>query len=447
MAVLPPKLREQLLRRLRPTSPEGAALQEAVESLTARIRGAARSLGLRAEPLHVGSSARGTWRRGEWDIDLFLLFPPGTPREALEKQGLALARRVFPKGTVKYAEHPYLRGRLPTPRGEFGVDLVPAYRLASAAERKTAVDRTPFHHDYVRSRMGGKEDDVRLLKQFLAGAGIYGAEAKTQGFSGYLCELLVLHFGSFEKTVEAVAKWRPPVRVDPEGRGTFTGRDPLVFIDPVDPGRNVAAALSPGSLARAVEHARALLKTPSTTLFFPKAPPPLRPGELTRRLRSRGTEMAALVLPAPEALVDDTVYPQLRRAEESLTGLLEKSDFRVLRSAVHRSEGRGFVLFELPAGPLEAVRLHGGPPVFFEEDNRRFLEAHRGRPRFMRGERWVVEVPRKHRRAVEFLKANAKKAGLGKDLAKRRFEVWDSKKIERSKGLREFLGAYFAGKI
>ncbi len=443
MEVPPPKLRQQLLSRLRPTSAEEAALREAVEALTARARESARSLSLAVEPLHVGSSARGTWRRGERDIDLFLLFPPGTPREALEKQGLALARRVCSRGTVKYAEHPYLRGVW----GEFGVDLVPAYKLASAAERKTAVDRTPFHHDYVRSRMAGKGDEVLLLKQFLAGAGVYGAEAKTQGFSGYLCELLILHFGSFEKCSGAMATWRPPVRIDPEGKGTFRGPDPLVFIDPVDPGRNVAAALSRESLARAVEGARMVLEKPSATLFFPNIPPPLKVGELARRLKVRGTEMAALVLLAPEKLVDDTVYPQLRRAEESLAALLEKSGFTVLRSAVHRAGGRGFVLFEFPAAPLPPLKLREGPPVFLERDHLKFLEAHRGRPKFMRGDRWVVELERRHRTVAGFLKAEARRAGLGRDLAKGKREVWDSQKIERSKELRGFLGAYFAGRI
>lgn len=441
--MMTPGLRRQLLSRLRPTPAEEEALREAVGALTERARDAARSIGLAVEPLHVGSSARGTWRRGERDIDLFLLFPPETPREELEKHGLALARKVCPMGQVKYAEHPYLRGVW----GEFGVDLVPAYKLANAAERKTAVDRTPFHHDYVRSRMAGKGDEVLLLKQLLAGAGVYGAEAKTQGFSGYLCELLVLHFGSFEKTVEAMAKWRPPVRIDPEGKGTFRGPDPLVFIDPVDPGRNVAAALSRESLARAVERARVLSKKPSAALFFSGPPPPLRPGELARRLKKRGTEMAALVLPASENLVDDTVYPQLRRAEESLADLMKKREFQFFRSAVHRAGGRGFVLFEFPAAPLPPLKLREGPPVFLEHDNLKFLEAHRGRPKFMRGDRWVVELERKHRTVGAFLKAEARRAGLGRDLAKGRREVWDSRRIGRSKELRKFLGGYFAGKV
>jgi tRNA nucleotidyltransferase (CCA-adding enzyme) len=61
----------------------------------------------------------------------------------------------------------------------------------------SATDRTPFIH-YVKKRLGKTlQDDVRLLKKFMQGIKVYGAEIKTGGFSGYLCELLILHYGSF----------------------------------------------------------------------------------------------------------------------------------------------------------------------------------------------------------------------------------------------------------
>jgi tRNA nucleotidyltransferase (CCA-adding enzyme) len=38
----------------------------------------------------------------------------------------------------------------------------------------------------------------------MKGTGVYGAEAKVEGFSGYLTELLVINYGSFPKALEAV---------------------------------------------------------------------------------------------------------------------------------------------------------------------------------------------------------------------------------------------------
>ncbi len=59
--------------------------------------------------------------------------------------------------------------------------------------------------------------EVRLLKKFMKGIGVYGAEIKTGGFSGYLCELFVLHYGSFVKTLEAFARHKQRIVVDIEG--------------------------------------------------------------------------------------------------------------------------------------------------------------------------------------------------------------------------------------
>ncbi|HOV68648.1 MAG TPA: nucleotidyltransferase domain-containing protein, partial [Methanoregulaceae archaeon] len=101
----------------------------------------------------VGSAARGTWVRGDRDLDLFLLFPPGMDRDSLEREGLALARKIaleFGDGyREKYAEHPYINATV----DGIDVDLVPCYRVDSASGIKSAVDRTPFHTRYITARI------------------------------------------------------------------------------------------------------------------------------------------------------------------------------------------------------------------------------------------------------------------------------------------------------
>ena len=79
----------------------------------------------------------------------------------------------------------------------YDIDLVPCYPYTQGAGLQSAVDRTPAHNEYVISSIDGREDEVLLLKQFLLARGIYGSELRTQGFSGYLCEILILKFGSF----------------------------------------------------------------------------------------------------------------------------------------------------------------------------------------------------------------------------------------------------------
>ena len=107
------------------------------------------------EAMVVGSASRGTWVRGDRDLDLFLLFPPELDRESLERDGLSIARAIaleFGDGyREKYAEHPYINATV----DGIDVDLVPCYCVASATGIQSAVDRTPFHTRYVSERIGG----------------------------------------------------------------------------------------------------------------------------------------------------------------------------------------------------------------------------------------------------------------------------------------------------
>ena len=114
----------------------------------------------------------------------------------------------------RFAEHPYLEIFIEGYR----VDIVPCYD-AKPGEWQSATDRTPYHTDYIRSRLKQEAYVTKcgLLKRFMQGIGVYGAEIKIGGFSGYLCELLVMKFGSFAKVVEAFAHYNQRIVVDIEG--------------------------------------------------------------------------------------------------------------------------------------------------------------------------------------------------------------------------------------
>src|SRR3989449_473357 len=193
-----------VLARIRPTPDEEARIEKLVREILDRLRSTLRSKGWEAKPFLAGSVAKGTHLTGT-EIDVFVAFPPDLPRADLEERGLALGK-ILEKGTHRYAEHPYTRGWY----GGFEVEIVPCYRITDATQRMSAVDRTPLHVDYVLGRVKeGQTDEIRLLKAWAEGIGVYGAEAKILGFSGYLCELLVLKYGTFRGVLEASLSWRP----------------------------------------------------------------------------------------------------------------------------------------------------------------------------------------------------------------------------------------------
>jgi tRNA nucleotidyltransferase (CCA-adding enzyme) len=409
--------------RIDPGADERERLESVAAELVERAEAAAASLPVETDVVRVGSTARGTWLSGDRDVDVFVRFPPDLDRERLETYGLRVGNEVLPDGREEYAEHPYVTGEY----GGFDVDLVPCYRVDSATEIQSAVDRTPFHTAYVGERLD--EDlaaEVRLLKAFCKGIGVYGSDLRTRGFSGYLTELLVLEYGGFREVLEAAADWHPPVDLDPEDHAKATFDDPLVVIDPTDPERNVAAVCSAANVARLQHHARAFLHEPTTDRFEQADPEPLSASDVREHVRRRDTTPVAVRFAAPD-LVDDQLYPQLRKSLSGVAAELDRRGFDVFRSAAWAAEdcddrddgetgeaadSRPAALFvELAVAERPAVERHEGPPVHVREHAAGFHEKYAGDDDvygpFVEDGRYVVERERRFASAAGFLRSGA----------------------------------------
>ncbi len=410
--------------RVTPDPEERDRLTAAAKALLQRTREAAADLPVETDVLQVGSTARGTWVSGDRDIDVFVRFPPTLDRDRLAEYGLRVGHRVLPDGREEFAEHPYVTGSFEG----FDVDLVPCYRLDDASDVRSAVDRTPFHTEYLADRLDDdRVSDVRLCKAFLKGVGAYGSDLRTRGVGGYLAELLVLDYGGFRPLLSAVADWQPPVRRDPGDTGSdATFDDPLVVVDPTDPGRNVASVVSGESLARFQHYARELLADPRESLFDPRDPSPLSPADVRDHLRRRDTAPVAVTFPVPD-VVDDQLYPQLRRTRSNLARELDRRGFRPLRSlAVADREndadadgGRAVVLVECAVSDLPAVERHEGPPVAVRDHAAGFHDKYAGTDAygpFLDGDRYVVERHREHTTPGEAVSAVLFEVGLGPDV-------------------------------
>jgi tRNA nucleotidyltransferase (CCA-adding enzyme) len=391
--------------RVRPDEDERERLDAAVDELVARMESALADLPVGADVLQVGSTARNTWLSGDRDIDLFVRFPPSLDREELERYGLEVGHAVLGNGQEEYAEHPYVTGTI----DGFDVDLVPCYDVDDASEARSAVDRTPFHNAYLGERIDGFAADVRVLKQLLGSVGAYGSNLRTRGFSGYLTELLVLEHGGFVPLVEAAAGWQPPVRFDPENHGTASFDDPLVVVDPTDPERNVAAVCAAENVARFQHYARDLLAGPREGVFFRDPPEPLDAAAVRDHVARRDATPVAVVFDAPD-IVDDQLYPQLRRSLDGVESALARRGFEPLRSATFAAE-RAVLFVELAVERLPAVERHEGPPVAARDHAAGFFDAYADDPEtygpFLDGERYVVERPRAFQRPAAFLTSDA----------------------------------------
>jgi tRNA nucleotidyltransferase (CCA-adding enzyme) len=356
------RIERSVRERIAPSPELLRKVAESIARLEARAKEVARTRGSpMVRCLVAGSAARGTFLADRLDLDLFLLFPPSLDRAALEREGIAVARELLDRTETRYAEHPYLRGRF----DDFAVDAVPGYAIDDPSHPLSAVDRTPFHQRYLAARSTpALVEEIRLTKQFLRALGIYGSEARTGGFSGYLVELLTLRFGSLDTLLEEAERWRIPVRLptDPNARPRVPDEVALVLDDPVDPNRNVATALSRRNLALFILAAGEYRARPKGEFFeLPTRNPP-ELAESLARVRDRGSHVSALALRRP-ALVDDILFPQLRKAERAIAEAATRLGFQVLGTASAAGEGGLVVLVEMDARELPRVRVHEGPPV------------------------------------------------------------------------------------
>jgi tRNA nucleotidyltransferase (CCA-adding enzyme) len=413
----------KILRKITPAREDRAKIEALARKLQQRTADACKAQGVQAKVRLEGSVAKDTWLSEEPDIDIFMRLPTSIPRKSLGEISLKIARQATrgSRQIERFAEHPYLEAFV----DGYRVNIVPCYD-AEPGEWLSATDRTPYHTDYVQKRLNkGLRGEVRLLKRFLQGIKAYGAEIKTGGFSGYLCELLILHHESFTRTLRAFAQYKPRAAIDIEHH--YAGREnelhllfpePLVIVDPVDKGRNVASAVQPQKLAVLVAAARAYLQKPTEAFFYPPKTEPLPLKTLKSQLENRGSDFVFLALGKIDA-VPDVLWGQLYRTQRALRKQAQLSDFKVLRDAVWSDEEtlNVFVL-EVEQSRLPSVKKHLGPPLEREKECRNFLSKYARSGSVVSGPyiedgRWVVMIKRRHTSIVELLRE--KLSGGGRD--------------------------------
>lgn len=376
------------LKEVKPTEEEMERITAYANDIVRRLK---ETVPKEVEIVSVGSVARGTQIRGTSDIDIFLLFPKTFTKEQAAKKGMEIAKGIVSRHKnesfeVKYAQHPYVRLIL----SDVGVtaDIVPAFKINHAPERITAVDRTPLHNKFVSAHLTERQkDEVRLLKSFLNSHRIYGADVEAEGFSGYLCELLIYQYGSFIDLLAHAADLKLPFVMVPAKKMVLPSRSEeakklekkfgkdFVIVDPTDENRNVAAAVSNESLARFVVASRLLLRSPTLEFFHgPKYSDTYSERKLMRLRKELGLDIYLLHFKVKD-VSEEIIWQQLRRFMERLRHTLRENGFAPAVSFENVAKDNGIIAFFMKTYGI-SHRVAVGPSVFMREASRRFTDSH-----------------------------------------------------------------------
>ncbi|HYB04417.1 MAG TPA: nucleotidyltransferase domain-containing protein, partial [Nitrososphaerales archaeon] len=123
-------LLERAAKLVNPSLSEEKKLERLVANVSTRLEESLKRETENPRPQVVlgGSYARGTWLRGSHDVDFFLLYPVGFPRDKLETVAIQDASSALEGYPIhkRYAEHPYVESFVEGVR----INIVPCYAVA-----------------------------------------------------------------------------------------------------------------------------------------------------------------------------------------------------------------------------------------------------------------------------------------------------------------------------
>lgn len=325
-----------------------------------------------------GSGAKGTWLKS-FDADIFVLFDYGKYRnksselsDILEK----ILRKKFSNLARLHGSRDYFQIR----QGSFTFEIVPILKIQKAEQAKNITDVSPLHYKWVL-RHRKLVNDMKLAKQFCKAQDVYGAESYIRGFSGYICEILTVYYGSFPNLIRNAAKWKDKEVIDVEKH--YKGKDvfrlvnvsklmsPLIVIDPVQKDRNAAAALSTEKFEAFRNAAKEFVRHPSKDFFARKDMMGMFSG------KAKGNKLVIAKI-KPMGGKTDVIGTRLLKIYEFMKAQLQENEFRIMNAGWEWDKGNDAIFYFL----LSRNKLPGnvkveGPPLKMKDHAENFKKMHK----------------------------------------------------------------------
>jgi tRNA nucleotidyltransferase (CCA-adding enzyme) len=335
-----------------------------------------------------GSFAKGTNLKKDMDIDIFILIDKDTNEHEFEKIALDVGFKCL-KGyhpITRYSEHPYVEGFVflnNNNKEHVKLNVVPCYSVEKG-DWKSPADRSQYHTEYMKKMLKSEQkNQIRILKAFLKGIGIYGAELSIAGLSGYVTEVLVLKYGNFKNVIENIAMIKKKGELIAINNTTNNKipekfQSPIIIIDPIDSNRNLGTAISSESLSRFIFGARAFLKNPSLELFNIN-----RYNDMINfeRILQNVSQLLPYILVLEfkyKKRSSDIIWGQLKKLTRSLVQRLNDKEFVVLKSECYiYNTNSAKLFFLLKFNKLSPFLTKSGPSIFMEKEVFQFLKKNK----------------------------------------------------------------------
>ncbi|MEK6945816.1 MAG: nucleotidyltransferase domain-containing protein [Nanoarchaeota archaeon] len=267
---------KEVIEKVKPNKEDIGELDNLLDIFLTRLKSRIKSLKLDAEIFVGGSYAKKTMiKKDKYDIDIFLRFDKKYGEEKIPLlMGSILKNENM---ELVHGSRDYFKKKISK---NVYAELVPVRKIQNPKEAVNITDLSFLHVKYIGSKMKNKNilDEIRLAKAFCYANNCYGAESYVHGFSGYAIELLVHHYGNFEKFLRGIAKSKEREIIDMEKHyknknlvmmdvNSAKLNSPIILIDPTYKQRNALAGLSSETLDKFKKACVEFLKNPKTESF------------------------------------------------------------------------------------------------------------------------------------------------------------------------------------
>lgn len=365
---------KQILQQISPNREERNNFEAATKTFIAKLNSKLKD----AKAILGGSGAKDTWLSGIHDVDVFVQFDYkkfSNKSKQLSDLLESALKKSFPKAKLE---------RLHGSRDYFQLDfdgiafeIVPILKVNKPAEAKNITDLSPLHSIWVNKHTQKLKDEIRLAKQFFKANRLYGAESYIGGFSGYVLEILVAYYSSFEKLLLVSQKWKEKEVIDPEKYypkkdalfhlNQSKQQSPLIVIDPVDKNRNAAAALYLEKFLELKKIAKEYLKKKEAKFF--------RKEEVTLENLKKLKQPLVFLEVQTEGGKEDVIGAQLMKAFNFLKEKLAQFGIKKSGWEYDKHMAAKFY-FILEKKELPEFEIRFGPPLKMKEFVADFKKSH-----------------------------------------------------------------------
>ncbi|MFH1770173.1 MAG: CCA tRNA nucleotidyltransferase [archaeon] len=393
-------MKELLSKIKKELKPDNRVITE-VDDTVKKINSLLKKEKIKADCVKGGSTAKGTFLKNDYDVDLFVRFDYSYKGKKISDILEPVLKKAFKIERV-HGSRDYFQIQ-----NKLLFEIVPVLKITDYRKAANVTDMSPLHVTYVNKKLKeNQRDEIRLAKQFCKSAKVYGAESYIKGFSGHILDLLIIHYGSFEKLITAATKWKPKMVIDLEKHlkdpikqlDKAKTHSPLIIVDPIQPDRNAAAAMNMEKFSLFVEACWKFLKNPSIEFFRVK---PIVKKEIKLDEDEQLIFMEALPLKGKK----DIIGAKLLKTFQFLRAKIRKNDFELVDSGFEFID-KGIMYFIIKKEILSKTMIMAGPPLTEKIGVERFREKHKNT--FVENNRLYAEENRKYREIDNLIKDSLK---------------------------------------